>query len=82
MALENELAYFEENRAKLVAQHLGKYVVIKGDKLVGAFDTPQAAYEAAVLEFGAESFLMRQVLPNDAPAQAPALYTGLTALAG
>ena len=78
--LEREIAYYERERDRLVAQHLGKFVVIKGEELLGAFDTPLAAYEAAVAKYGREPFLTRQVLPVDPLATAPALYTGLTSL--
>jgi hypothetical protein len=79
--LEAELQYFEANRAELVRNHLGKFAVIKGDALIGAYDTAQAAYEAGVTKFGAHPFLMKQVLPTDPVAHAPALYTGLVTLA-
>jgi len=78
--LARELAHFEANRQEYVRQHLGKFVVIQGERLIGVYDTPQAAYEAAVAELGRELFLIRQVTQGDQPAQAPALYTGLVSL--
>jgi hypothetical protein len=82
MPLETELKYFEERRADLWKNHPGKFVVIKGNELVGAFDTALAAYEAGVSRFGTEPFLMKQVFERDVAVQAPALYTGLVGLGG
>ena len=78
MALEAELAYFNEHRAELLAQHAGKFVVIQDSGLVGAFDSSEAAYEYGVSRFGLTPFLIKQVLEVDPTAHAPALYTGLT----
>jgi len=81
MALEAELRYFDEHREELVQAHLDKFVVIKGERLAGSYDTAQGAYEAAVAEFGpTEAFLLKRVLPEDPIAQAPAVYTGLITL--
>lgn len=53
--------------------HLGKVVLIKGDRLVEAFDTVESAYNAGVGQFGRELFLVRRVLPFEPSATAPAL---------
>jgi hypothetical protein len=78
--LVQELAYFHDHRQELVERHLWKYVLVRGDRLVDSFDSPQAADDRGAGEFGLEPFLVRQVTPQDAPTQAPALYTGLVSL--
>jgi hypothetical protein len=80
MPIEQELKYFEDNRADLVRHYKGKWVVIKGTELIGAYDDSDAAYAAGVGRFRTEPFLVRQVTENDSPIQAPALFTGLVAL--
>jgi hypothetical protein len=80
MALDAELKFYADHKDELVQKHPLKYVVIKGDKLLGAYDTAQAAYEAGVAEYGTEPFLTRQVVPTEPIAHAPAIYAGLVAL--
>jgi len=75
--LETELAYFEENRAELLARYLGKFVLVKGTKLVGTFDSAEAAYDAGVSAFGLESFLIREVELVETVASIPGLYAGV-----
>ena len=75
--LEQELAYFEANRTRLLTEHPGKYVLIKAAELVGAFDTPENAYTAGLQRFGNTPFLIKQVLPEDPVNHVPALSLGL-----
>ena len=76
MPLETELRYFEDHRAEWVRLYPGKFVVIKGEVLVGPYDTNEAAYNAGVAKFGTEGFLVKQVVEKDTPSQAPALFAG------
>ena len=63
--LETEIAKFEAMKAELESLYLGKFVVIKGDELVGTWDTMDAAATVAVQKFGKGPFLIRQVgAPN------------------
>jgi len=80
--LETELAYFEGNRAELLARSLGKFVLVKGKTLVGTFDSPDAAYDAGVSAFGAESFLIREVELVESLACVPGLFEGLLTVEG
>ena len=63
--LRTELEYFNSHRDELLCNHKFKFVLIKGDKLVNAFDTAQAAYEEGVAQFKSESFLVKQVLETE-----------------
>ena len=78
MALERELEYFNARKAELLKAYQGKFVLIKGDQLVGAFDTAATAYEEGVSKFGIESFLVRRVLEQDEAYRNAALRLGLT----
>jgi hypothetical protein len=75
--LAAELAYFEEHRAELLEHHKGKFVLIKGAELFGAFDTAEAAYAAGVGKFGNEPMFIRQVLDKDEEQSLPALMHGV-----
>ncbi len=75
--LQEEQAFFEANRAALLKEHLGKYALIKGSELIGAFDTDENAYTEGVARFGNVPFLIRRIEEKDATAQFPALTYGL-----
>ena len=59
--IDKELAAYEEKRAELEAQHMGKWVLIRGGTLVGVFDSMEAAAKDAVERFGRGPYLIRQV---------------------
>jgi len=59
--LETEIRAYEERRAELERTYAGKFVVFKGDELIGAWDTVDAAAQQAVARFGRGPYLIRQV---------------------
>lgn len=59
--LETEIAYFELQKEELEAHHLGKFVVIKDEIIVGTWDTMDAAATEAVRQFGRGPYLIRKV---------------------
>ena len=78
--LDRELAFFRAHLAEWLASYLGKFALVRDEALVGTFDTAEAAYQVGVAQFGTEPFLVRKILASEAPAQAPALFTGLISL--
>ena len=75
--LEAEIKYFEENQTDLAKDHPGKFVLIKGASLIGAFDTLEAALAEGARQFKLESFLVRQVNQPQREIHIPALVLGL-----
>lgn len=77
--LEKEKQYFESKRNEFKKKYPGKYVVIIGDKLIGFYDTDQAAYEAGVSAKGNVPMLVKFVDPEDGDEtfSAPSLFLGL-----
>lgn len=75
--LHVELRYFQEQREHFLAEHSGKYALIKGKTLVGTFDTHEAAYEHGVARFGNVPFLIKAVRKHDEVVRLPALAMGL-----
>ncbi len=59
--IDRELAAYEKMRPELEAQHMSKWVLIRGGKLVGVFDSMEAAAQDAVPRFGRGPYLIRQV---------------------
>lgn len=60
MALEKELAVYNENLIDLLA-HEGKYVLVQGETIRGPFETYENALAAGYEEFGLEPFLVKQI---------------------
>ena len=75
--LSQEIEFFEANRQQLLAQHLGKFVLIKGQELIGVFDTDAKAYEEAVRLFGDEAFLIHEIQAEETAQDLPAYCLGL-----
>ncbi len=59
--LERELATLERNKAWLLQKHEGKFALVKGDVVVGTFDTFEKANEAGLAQFGTDPFLVKQI---------------------
>jgi hypothetical protein len=59
--LDREIAAFESKKAELERVYMGKFVVIHGGELIGAWDTLDAAAQEAVRRFGRGPYLIRQV---------------------
>ena len=77
MGLDRELAVFAKLKAELIANHNGKFVLIKGDDLIDTFDNADNAYQEGVQRFGRESFLVKRVGEVEEVYQNHALYSGL-----
>jgi hypothetical protein len=75
--LEVEHRFLEANRDALLKQYGGKFLVISGEEVGGAFDTIEEALQGAVLTYGLTNVLIRR--PGDAQIEfsAPALALGI-----
>lgn len=65
MALEKEFEYFLKNHDKLVREHRGKFVVIKGCAVVGVYDSELQAVAEASKEHELGTFLVQICLPGE-----------------
>lgn len=77
MALEKELALFEKMKPDWLKIYEGKFVLIKGEEFLGAFDTPDNAYTEGVRRFGREAFLVKKVSAVEEVYRNQALSLGL-----
>ena len=71
--LNEELAFYEEQKPVLLKSHPGQWVVIKGRGLIGVFPTRDEAYTEAVKRFSREPFLIKQILEQDTIEHVPLL---------
>jgi len=77
MPLEIELALFEKMKPELLKNHEGKFILIRGDDFLGAFDTAENAYAEGVKRYGRESFLVKKVTAQEEVYRNQALSLGL-----
>jgi len=61
MQFQQELATYESNRDKLVAESAGKYVVIHGSEVAGAWSTYEDALKEGYKRYHLEPFLVKRV---------------------
>lgn len=65
-ALENEFKYYLDHQDELVKQYNGKFLIIKGDKILGAYDTELEAIEQASKIERLGTFLVQKCEPGEA----------------
>jgi hypothetical protein len=75
--LEQEREFYEAHLGDLLKGYAGRFVLIKGQELVGAFDTMDDALEEGARRFGLSSFLVRRVQPSPDVIEIPSLTLGL-----
>ena len=77
MVLEKEMAYYIEHQAELLKQYEGKYILIKGEKIIGGYESEEEAYRAGLEKFQNEPFFIKYVAKEEESAEFPALFLGL-----
>jgi hypothetical protein len=72
--LRAEIAAYEAMRADLESSHLGKWVIVHDEKLVGIYDSFEQAALDAVSKFGRGPYLIRQIGAPPVSLPASVLY--------
>ncbi len=65
--LSSELATYDREKAGLVSESEGKYVVIKGDDVLGVYSSQDDAIAAGYQKYGNVPFLVKQILLIETP---------------
>ena len=60
-----ELAFFIKHQEELVANHRGKILVLKGQELLGTYDSPLEAYQETVKDHEPGTFMIQPSEPGD-----------------
>lgn len=66
-ALQKEIETFKAKKNEVLAQAEGKFVLIKGEKVIGLFESQGDALQEGYKQFGKGPFLVKQVLALDVP---------------
>ena len=64
-ALDREERVFSEHVDEWRKTHLGEFVLIKGDDVIGFYPSLEQAFRAGTRTFGLELFSVRQIVPTD-----------------
>ena len=72
--ITQEIAAYERMQSDLEREHLGKWVVVHDEELIGAYDDFEDAACAGVQRFGRGPFLLRQVGARPLNRWTPAVY--------
>lgn len=75
--LDTERQYYSENLARWLGQYPGKFVLVKGQELIGTFDTAEGALAEGARRFGLQPFLVRRVQEQQEEVSIPALTLGI-----
>lgn len=67
VGLETELHYFNERRSDLLKSAAGKFALVKGEALIGTFDSETEAIRHGYQTLGNVAFLVRQITEADMP---------------
>jgi len=77
MALEKELERYTKMKPELLKNHKDKFVLIRGEEFIGAYDSAENAYTEGVKRFGREPFLVKKVTEQEEVYRNQALALGL-----
>ena len=80
MPLETEVQQFEALKGVLLQHHEGKYALIIGTELLGAFDHREEAYKAGLERKGNVPMLIKKILREETQETIPAMSLGLNSV--
>ena len=75
--LREEIEFFNESLPAWLSKFGGRFVVVKGRRLVAICDTEEEAVGQGAAQLGLTSFLVRRVSPDEEELIAPALSLGI-----
>lgn len=56
----DEIEYYKVNRLQFIEQYHGKHLVIKGQQIIGVYETNSQAYEEAIKMHEVGSFIIER----------------------
>lgn len=62
---KKELAFFIANQQDLVSKHVGKFLLIKDDKVLAVKDSFSDAYFFGVDNYGLGNFMIQRCIPGE-----------------
>lgn len=65
--LDRELQTYDEHKHELLSKGIGKFALIKDDKIIEIFDSQADAIRRGYEQFGNVPFLVKQIVEVDLP---------------
>jgi hypothetical protein len=65
MQLEKEFKYYLKNQEELVKKYNGKFIVVKDEKVIGAYDSHREALDKTIIDHKLGTFLIQHCIPGD-----------------
>ena len=62
--LEKEFKYYLDNQDELVSKYNGKFIVIKGEKIIGVYNSHSDAYTETTKKETLGTFLIQHCIPG------------------
>lgn len=62
--LEKEFEYYLQHQSDLVKKYKGKFIVVKGEQVIGSYDSHLEAYNTTVKTEKLGTFLIQHCLPG------------------
>jgi hypothetical protein len=62
--LEKEFQYYLKNQSRLVSEYSGKFIVLKGETVIGAYNSHSDAYSETIKTEQLGTFLIQHCLPG------------------
>lgn len=78
-SLSDDIAFYEERRQEIEADHLSSWIVVHNRKVEGFYPSFSDAASDAVRRFGRGPYLIRQVGAAASPVPASVLYRPINA---
>lgn len=72
--LKKEIAAYEKMRSDLETEHLGEWVLVHDEKLIGTYESFAATADEAVQRFGRGPYLIREIGAPPTTLPASVLY--------
>jgi len=63
--LDKEYTFFKKNQKELLKRYIGKYIVIKGEKVLNSYISEAEAYSETVKDNKLGTFLIQMCLPEE-----------------
>jgi hypothetical protein len=72
--LTDDIAFYDEHREQLEADHFGKWVLVRERAIIDFFEEFESAAADAVRQFGRGPYLIRQIGAPSAPMSPSLMY--------
>ena len=63
--LDKEFKFYRENKEKFLSEYKGKFIVIKGEKVIGIYQDKMEAIQKTQEEHELGTFLVHEVVEDD-----------------